>query len=214
MKRLALRTPPWPALALAALASGAGANAQARAGVEAETPWRPFSFVMGGLSTSSVLRADSICPSAATVCPLGGGGGIYVAYGRRYRANREWAAGYDLSVRNARNLFASATLQQARFDYRWVAWSPRSNLEGFLGVGAGLAFYGETFTVTTFGPLLNVSAGAHYNLSAFFSIGLLVRVEALRFLVPFDSGDGVTRSDGGIASVLATSYLTATWRGP
>jgi len=177
-------------------------------------PYRPFGFVTGAVSTSTVLRADAVCPREGTVCPLGGGGGIFLGYGRRHRPYREWMVAYDLSVRNARNLFASATLQQFRIDYRWVAWTTRSNLEGFLGVGAGLAVYGETFLVTTLGPLVNVSAGGLYHLTPFFSIGLTMRVEALRFLIPFDTGDGVVRGEGGVATLLATSYLTLTWRAP
>ncbi len=208
--------------AIAALGSGpAGAQpipqqppALTASATEAAIPYRPFGFVVGAVSTSTVLRADAVCPSDGAVCPLGGGGGILVGYGRRHRPRREWVVAYDLSVRNARNLFASATLQQFRLDYRWIAWTTRSNLEGFVGVGAGLAVYGETFLVTTLGPLVNVSAGGLYHLTRFFSIGLTVRVEALRFLVPFDTGDGVVRGDGGIATLLATSYLTLTWRAP
>lgn len=202
---------PW-GVALAVLVATPAAAAHPVTGPV--IPYRPFGFVTGAVSTSSVLRADAICPPAGAVCPLGGGGGIFVGYGRRHRPHREWMLAYDLSVRNARNLFASATLQQFRFDYRWVAWTTRTNFEGFVGVGGGLAVYGETFLVTTLGPFVNVSAGGLYHFSPFFSVGLTTRVEALRFLVPFDTGDGVVRGSGGVATLLASLYLTLTWRGP
>ncbi len=179
-----------------------------------EAPYRSHRLIVLGLSTSAMLHADSLCPSDQTVCPFGGGGGILIAIGRRISASREWLVGYDLSVRNARNLFASATLQQVRFEHRWVYASPRSNAEGFVGVGGGVAAYGERFGVTTLGPTLSASAGGSYYLTPFVSLGFVGRLEALRFLVPFDTGDGVRRSDGGVATVLFSGYVTATFRGP
>ncbi len=179
-----------------------------------EAPYRAHRVLVLGLSTSAMLHADSLCPTDQAVCPFGGGGGVLVAVGRRISASREWLVGYDLSVRNARNLFASATLQQVRFEHRWVYASPRSNAEGFVGVGGGVAAYGERFGVTTLGPTLSASAGGNYYLTPFVSLGFVGRLEALRFLVPFDTGDGVRRSDGGVATVLFSGYLTATFRGP
>ncbi len=174
---------------------------------------RPFGFVVGGLSTSTVVHADTVCPATALVCPLGGGGGVLVGYGRRYRPRREWLVAYDLTVRNARNIFSSATLQQLRFDHRWVAWSMRSNFEAWFSVGAALAFYGERFLVTTLGPALGVGGGVQLHVSPFFSVGVNLRFEALRFLIPFDTGDGVLRANGGIATLTASGYLAATFRG-
>lgn len=175
--------------------------------------FRPYRFVLGALSTSALLHADSVCPSEGSVCPLGGGGGVMVAIGRRYEPSQEWLLGYDLSVRNARNLFSSATLQTVRFEHRWVYWSQRSNLEAFAGLHLGVSLYGERFGLTTLGPLAGVSGGAQYHLSAFLSVGIILRLEALRFLVPFDTGDGVLRSNGGVATVISTGYLTVTYRG-
>lgn len=198
-------------LALAAWAPAA--RAQPASSAASGLGFRPYRFVVGALSTSALLHADSVCPSEGSVCPLGGGGGVMVALGRRYDPSREWLLGYDLSVRNARNLFSSATLQAVRFEHRWVYWSTRSNLEAFGGVHVGVALYGERFGLTTLGPLAGVSAGAQYHLSPFLSVGLTLRLEALRFLVPFDTGDGVLRSDGGLATVISTGYLTVTYRG-
>lgn len=202
------------ALVAAFATSASSADAQTLTLPEREAPYRPHRLVVLGLSTSAILHADSVCPTDQALCPLGGGGGVLLAIGRRISASREWLVGYDLSVRNARNLFASATLQQVRFEHRWVYASPRTNAEGFVGVGGGVAAYGERFGVTTLGPTLSVSAGGTYCLTPFVSLGLVGRLEALRFLVPFDTGDGVRRSDGGVATVLFSGYLTATFRGP
>lgn len=144
------------------------------------------------------------------MCPIGGGGGIFISYGRRYHASREWLLGYDLTVRNARNIFASATLQQARIEHRWVLWSTRSNLEGFAGVHGGVAIYGERFGAITAGLSVGASVGANYNMGAFFSLGLIARLDALRFL-PFDTGDGVRRGDGGVATIAGTVHLALTY---
>lgn len=174
-------------------------------------PFLPFTFVQGAISSSVLLHADTLCPVVGAVCPIGGGGGIMVSYGRRYHPFREWLVGYDLTVRNARNLFTSATLQQLRAEHRWVIWSPRANLEGFAGVHGGLAVYGERFGATTAGLALGGSFGANYHLGAFFSLGLIARIEALRFL-PFDLGDGVLRGDGGVATLSGTLHLSLTYR--
>jgi hypothetical protein len=203
-----------PALLVASLLRASSAYGQNMLALDREAPYRPHRLLVVGVATSAILHADSVCPNDQTLCPLGGGGGIAVAVGRRTSASREWLIGYDLSVRNARNLFASATLQQIRFEFRWVFASPGSNAEAFVGLGGGVVAYGERFGVTTLGPAISASVGGSYYLSPFVNLGFVGRLEALRFLVPFDTGDGVRRSDGGIATVLLGGYATATFRGP
>lgn len=200
-------------MVLAAVVSPDTAAAQTPTSVPSER-FVPYRFVVGAVSTSALLHADAVCPDSGTLCPFGGGGGLLVGIGRRYISSAEWVFSYDLSVRNARNLFSSATLQQLRFEHRWVLWSPRSNLEVYGGFDLGVALFGERFGVATLGPLAGLLGGGQYHLTAFFSVGLLLRLEALRFLVPFDTGDGVNRSSGGIASLIGTGYLTLTFRGP
>ena len=93
--------------ALAALSAATAARAETRGQAPAPSAvFLPFTFVQGGLSSSFLLHADTLCPEAEGVCPIGGGGGIMVSYGRRYHPHREWLVGYDLTVRNARNIFA------------------------------------------------------------------------------------------------------------
>jgi len=205
---------PCAALLGAALCLSAPAGAQPVLSGDHEVPYRAHRILTVGLATSAILHADAVCPNEQTLCPLGGGGGIAVAIGRRTSASQEWLIGYEISVRNARNLFASATLQQIRFEHRWVAASPASNAEAFVGVGGGVVAYGERFGVTTLGPAVSVAVGGSYYLSPFVSLGFVGRLEALRFLVPFDTGDGVRRSDGGVATVLLGGYFTGTFRGP
>jgi hypothetical protein len=189
----------------AALADPSAGRAEGRAPPPSAV-FIPFTFVQGGLSSSFLLHADSLCPEGDDACPIGGGGGIFFGYGRRYLPTREWLVAYDLTVRNARNIFASATLQQLRVEHRWVLWTTRTNFEAFAGVHGGLAVYGERFGAITAGLALGGSVGVSYNLSAFFNLGLIARVEALRFL-PFDTGDGVLRSDGGVATLSGTLHL-------
>ena len=169
---------------------------------------------MGALSTSALLVADSLCPDEGDVCPFGGGGGIFVGGGRRYERAREWFAGYDLSVRNARNLFSSATLQQIRIEHRWILGAtPVHNFEGFVGFGGAVVLYGELLGVRTAGVSLGAVGGGSYNLSAFVRVGAAVRLDAMRFLVPFVTSDGVLRADGGVATLTATFVLYAAFLG-
>lgn len=177
-------------------------------------PFQPYSFLLGAVSTTAIAHADSLCPASSTVCPFGGGGGIFIAGGWRYVREREWLVGYDLSVRNARSLFSSATVQQLRIDHRWIVGAtPVHNFEAFVGVGGGVAVFGELLGVRTFGATLGASAGGTYNLSAFVRLGALMRLDATRFLIPFTAGDGVLRADGGVAAITATFMFTATFLG-
>jgi hypothetical protein len=214
-----------PALVFAATLASATAWADDPPGVPPRTPatdapnprdtfpFRPYSFVVGALSSSLVLHADALCPEGS-VCPFGGGGGIYVAAGRRYNRGREWIAGYDLSIRNARSLFSSATLQLIRIEHRWeLVATPLHNLEAFVGVGGAVALFGELLGVRTMGALVGVSAGGSYNISAFVRIGVTLRIDALRFLMPFSVGDGVVRADRGVASLTASLMVSATFLG-
>ncbi len=175
--------------------------------------FRPYNFFLGAIDASVLLLADSLCPAnSATICPFGNGGGIFVAYGRRYARSHEIVVGYDLTVRDARQLFSSATLQQIRAEHRWVWSSPRTNFEGIVGVGGGAVIYGERFGISAGGLVLTGSIGGNYHLSPFVSLGLLLRLDALRFF-PFTTDDGVLRGQGGIATITAAAYLTVTFLG-
>jgi hypothetical protein len=190
-----------------------GAPASTR-GAGVTFPFQPYSFLYGAVSTTAIAHADSLCPASSTVCPFGGGGGVFIGGGWRYVRQREWLVGYDLSVRNARSLFSSATVQQIRIDHRWILGAtPVHNFEAFVGAGGGIAVFGELLGVRTFGATLGVSAGGSYNLNAFVRLGALVRFDATRFLIPFTAGDGVLRADGGIAALTASFMLTASFLG-
>jgi hypothetical protein len=111
-------------------------------------------------------------------------------------------------VRNARNIFASATLQQVRFEHRWVLCVARSNFEAFVGVARRRRGVRRALRRDHLGPAARACPSAcSYYLSPFVSLGFVGRLEALRFLVPFDTGDGVRRSDGG--SPRCSSAATA-----
>ncbi len=177
-------------------------------------PFQPYSFLYGALSTTLILHEDSLCPDPSAVCPFGGGGGIFVGGGWRYQRDREWLVGYDLSVRNARNLFSSATLQQVRLEHRWILIESRlHNFEAFAGGGGGVAAFGELLGVRTFGVTVGATVGATYNVGAFARVGVLTRLDATRFLIPFTAGDGVLRADGGLAAITMTFMLTASFLG-
>lgn len=200
--------------ALSARAAPSRAQTSSPPAAVAAFPFRPYAFMVGALSTSALLVPDSVCPDPRDVCPFGGGGGIFAGGGYRYHRAREWLAGYDLSVRNARSLFSSATLQQVRIEHRWLFFgTPAHNFEAFAGVSGGVALFGELLGVRTVGVALGATVGGTYNLGAFARLGLAMRADATRFLVPFVAGDGVLRADGGVASVSATVLLLAEFLG-
>lgn len=178
-----------------------------------EFPFRPYSFYMGAISTSLVLVTDeTLCPPG-TVCPIGDGGGIFGAWGRRYRSNREWLVGYEFTARNSRAIFTSGALHQARFEHRWVITSPFTNFEALLGVGGGVALYGEFFAFKTIGPVVSALAGGTYNLTAFVNVGVMARLDAMWFLVPFYTGLPDDRANGWTPNATFSLLISATFLG-
>jgi hypothetical protein len=125
-----------------------------------------FGFVTVGLATSAILHADAVCPNDQTLCPLGGGGGIAVGH----RAPHLGLAASGSSATTSPSA-TPATSSPPRRSSRFASTtagsraSPGSNFEAFVGVGGGVAAYGERFGVTTLGPAVSVSAGGSYYLS-------------------------------------------------
>jgi hypothetical protein len=174
-----------------------------------EGRFQPYLFYLGALETSALLYADEVCPEGTGLCPIGGGGGLVLGVGRRYRRGREWVVTGDVSVRNARNLLQSATLTQLRTEHRWVLASPRTNLEPYVSLGGGVLWYGERFGATTAGLVLGATGGVGLYLSPFFRVDTSARFDALRFL-PFRTDDGILRGAGGVATLLFTWFVGVT----
>lgn len=174
-----------------------------------EGRFQPYLFYLGALDTSALLYADEVCPEGTGLCPIGGGGGLVLGVGRRYRRGREWVVTGDVTVRNARNLLQSATLTQLRAEHRWVLASPRTNLEPYAALGGGVLWYGERFGATTAGLVVGATGGVGLYLSPFFRVDTSARFDALRFL-PFRTDDGILRGSGGVATLLFTWFVGVT----
>jgi hypothetical protein len=132
-------------------------------------------------------------------CILGAGGGLAVRVG--YRDHRGWYLGgaYQVTKHNSGNLLRLPTLQQARAEGRWSLTSGQ-RLSPYVAAAAGLAAYGDEWSVATYGPLGSLGAGVEFELAPQVFVGLspsyrVVALERWR--------DGGWRSPLGLAHFVS-----------
>jgi hypothetical protein len=116
------------------------------------------------ITVEDVVSAGPICKDAANTCILGSGGGIAIRVGWRPREDFYLGGTYELSKQDPDKLYLLGTLQQARIELRHYFPTGRAT-EPFLMAGAGLAGYGNEWSVDTWGPSATLGAGAEFELS-------------------------------------------------
>jgi hypothetical protein len=136
------------------LASGvAGAGAP-----EIEPRHEPKILQFGIAVAGKFALASPFCRSDAT-CILGSGAGIAVRVGHAFRERWYLGGGYDFSKHNASLLYRLAILQQVRAEGRYQYPLSRSwFLVPF--ASAGVAGYGNEWSIQTWGPSLTIGAAA------------------------------------------------------
>lgn len=148
----------------------------------------------------SQASVGAICASGVeTPCIFGSGGGLAIRAG--YRDHSGWYLGgaYQVSKHASGNLLRLSTLQQVRAEGRW-SLTRGQRLSPYLWLGAGLAAYGDEWSVATYGPLGILGVGVEFELAPQVFVGLspsyrLITLQRFR--------DGEWRSPLGLAHFLS-----------
>ena len=143
----------------AMLAAGA-AGAQPATRV-LETQRVPNIFQFGIALAGKFALGSPFCHSGAT-CVLGSGGGIAARFGHVFQNHWYVGGGYDFSKHDSSQLYRLAILQQVRIEGRYLYPLSKSWLLVPFSA-AGLAGYGNEWSVHTWGPALTlgVAVEAH-----------------------------------------------------
>jgi hypothetical protein len=152
------------------------------------------------ITVEDVLSAGPICGNAAVPCILGSGGGIAIRIGWRPREDFYLGGTYELSKQDPDKLYLLGTLQQARVEVRHYFPTGRAT-EPFLVGGAGLAGYGDEWSVDTWGPSATLGGGLELEISG----GLLLNAALVYRPIYLRSfGDSSSNTHGaGVAHFLA-----------
>lgn len=152
-----------------------------------------------GLAAEGVVSAGPACNGAGSQnCILGSGGGLTVRVGLR-PANVFYLGGvYEMSKQDPNQLYRLGILQQARFEARRF-FPTGKEVSPFVLLGAGVAGYGDTFGIDTWGGTATLGGGLEVELGGpVLELSLAYRPMYLQAWV--DSSQ--TSHDAGIAHFL------------
>jgi len=150
-------------------------------------------------TVENVASAGPICAAPNSPCILGSGGGISVRVG--YRPGEELYIGgaYEFSKQDPNNLYRLGILQQARAELR--RYFPTGLLTTpFIYFGAGVAGYGDEWSLDTWGLTAAVGAGVELELSGAFHLGFAIVYRPLFLTAWVDSSK--TPRDAGVAHLV------------
>lgn len=151
-----------------------------------------------------VSAPGPICDNVTVPCILGPGGGVAVRAGWRGPGPLYLGGAYELSKQDPNKLYRLATLQQARAEARWYFMTGR-DVEPFGAAGAGVAGYGNEWTVDTWGPQGHLGAGVEAQITrrTVVGVGLSYR---LMWFQSFTDTSGAAR-DAGLAQLVGIDLL-------
>ncbi|HEY1692297.1 MAG TPA: hypothetical protein VGG39_09050 [Polyangiaceae bacterium] len=173
MKTAALGVPAGALAATAALAASLPATALAQEtpgpstgdAVLSAPPPSGHAYLQYGaaLAAETVISSGSICSRVPNNCVFGSGGGLEVRVG--WRPHDETFVGglYEISKQDPNQLYRLGILQQLRAE--WRRYFPIGHeVTPYLLLGAGVAGYGNEFTVDTWGPTGTFGGGIEVEL--------------------------------------------------
>ena len=142
-------------------------------------------FIDYGISfmSEALLAAGGICKNGLKEnCVLGGGAGL--AFAAYYRApGYSLGAVYEVTFHDSSNIYQRGVLQQARAEWRirprWLTFS--DSFVAFLGLGAGVAGYGDNWAISTYGPSAHFMVGGEIDLGVKVALVVSIAYRALYF---------------------------------
>lgn len=155
-------------------------------------------------SAEQVIAAGPICGDPRIPCVLGAGGGIVIRGGWRSSGPLYIGGAYELTKQDPNKLYRIALLQQARAEARYYVMTARVT-EPYIAASAGVAGYGNEWTVDTWGPGGSIGGGLEYQVSRHTVIGLALAYRMLYFSRFTDTAGSVR--DGGFAQLLGLDLV-------
>lgn len=163
-------------------------------------PSRVVYFQYGvAFAAEHVLAPGPICDNVTIPCILGSGGGIVVRGGWRGSGRFYFGGAYELTKQDPNKLYRIALLQQARAEGRFYFGTARVT-DPYLALGAGVAGYGNEWTIDTWGPSGSAGVGLEYQITRRTVVGLALSYRLLYFS-RFTDTAGAPRSPG-VAQLL------------
>ena len=156
----------------------------------------PFIQYGVAFTTEFIVTPGRMCggPAASQPCILGSGGGVvFPRIG--WRSSGSWYVGgaYEMSKQDAFTLYKLPILQQLRGEARYYFLIGQV-LTPFLGASAGIAGYGDTWAVQTFGPDGSLTLGLEAQVSRGIVVGLALNYRMMYFGQFVDSSNTVRES--------------------
>jgi hypothetical protein len=152
---------------------GSGGFDKRDAPVKPPDDHRPFLQYGVAFTIEHVLAAGPICPDPSNPCILGSGGGIAARAGWRPTERFYIGGSYELSKQDPNKLYLLGILQQVRAEVR--NYFPTGNrTTPFVLAGAGVAGYGDEWSVDTWGASACIGGGLEVQLSGGSLIGMSV----------------------------------------
>lgn len=134
-------------------------------------------------TSESLLATGNVCPDfASEQCILGAGGGI--SFAGAYRApTYSVGAAYEASFHDSNNIYQRGVLQQLRGEWRL---RPRAlvvseSINPFVGAGAGVATYGDNWSIATFGAAGHATIGTEFDLGVKLAAVFAISYRAIYF---------------------------------
>lgn len=156
------------------------------------------------LGAEVVSSAGAICHDGSIPCILGTGGGITVRAGFRSNGPFYFGGAYAFSKQDPNKLFRLAILQQARAEARYYFQTAR-DVEPYAQLGAGVAGYGNEWSVDTYGPAGSFGGGLEVQVTRRTVVGVAACYRLL-LLKSFTDSSGAAR-DGGIAQFVGLDLV-------
>ena len=165
---------------------------------EEDEPFGAYGITVGA---RFIGAAGSACPSrTGTTCVLGAGGGLALHLARRWPTGLAIEGGFEVFAHNTGDLFEPG-LMHALFGEVRAEIATAGRVRPFGRAGIVIVALGDDLVPSAAGAGLTVTLGTEVELTQLLSISVGAMTRALWFL-PFETQDGVLRSDGGIPSLL------------
>ena len=201
------QTSPPPSKSDTSVVASAGAdatpNANAPFSVDTLTTPTPgavpppakMTYLQYGIAfTAEFATGGVFCGDPQLDCILGSGGGIAGRFG--WRSAGDWYLGgaYELSKQDPTKLYRLAILQQLRAEARHY-WYRGKDTQPLVAMGAGLAGYGNEWSIATFGPTAFVGVGVESQLADGPVLGFLLGYRPI-YLQKFSDTNNTSHGPG------------------